>query len=433
MLGSISTSCLKKHAARRSLSALGGRSNPRSTQKRTWTTLTRTSDALTIHALKDTSFPYVWLRDSCQSTACVHPTNRQKLHRSSDVPLDISPIAGAQGVQVTPGGIDIAWADGHRSTFARAFLERHADPAELERWHYDQHLAEEAWTNESVSKLSDLFLPYAAVRDTDQGLVDAITQLAKYGLVFLTGVPNKETANETCELRRVGERFGEIRPTFYGLLWDVVNLSNSKNIAYTNLDLGLHMDLLYFQHPPRYQILHCLRNQVIGGTSIFVDALHAARVLREEYPAYFDILTKTPVSFHYVNDGHHLHREHFTIELIQKSQSESEISHINYSPPFQAPLPLNTPKEFYPALAKFAELLNDPKNTFEYTLREGDAVMFDNRRVLHARTAFRDREGAGEVKDGEPNRWLKGCYLEADALVDRVRVLRKKLQTGSVE
>ena len=38
--------------------------------------------------------------------------------------------------------------------------------------------------------------------------------------------------------------FGEIRPTFYGLVWDVKNKRNSKNIAYTNLNLGFHMDIL---------------------------------------------------------------------------------------------------------------------------------------------------------------------------------------------
>jgi len=63
---------------------------------------------------------------------------------------------------------------------------------------------------------------------------------------------------------------------------------------------------------------------------------------------------------------------------------------------------------------------------YQYTLKEGDAVIFDNRRVLHARTAFSDKEGE-EGKEGEPNRWLKGCYFEADALLDRGRMLRKGL------
>lgn len=74
------------------------------------------------------------------------------------------------------------------------------------------------------------------------------------------------------------------------------------------------------------------------------------------------------------------------------------------------------------ALGKFVALLT------EYTLREGDAVLFDNRRVLHARTAFTDKPlDGGEARQEQTNRWLKGCYLEADAILDRGRTLRTKL------
>jgi hypothetical protein len=159
------------------------------------------------------------------------------------VSTTISPADGPGGVVVTPTGIDIIWTDGHRSSFAHEFLESHASKAKLAQFHYDQYLVEQSWTNGSISGLSDLFMPYERI-NTPQGLVDGITQLSKYGLLFVSGVPNGETSNEACELRRLGERFGELRPTFYGLLWDVINLRNSKNIAYTNLELGLHMDLL---------------------------------------------------------------------------------------------------------------------------------------------------------------------------------------------
>jgi hypothetical protein len=57
-------------------------------------------------------------------------------------------------------------------------------------------------------------------------------------------VPNEDTVDATCELRKLAETFSNIRETFYGQVWDVVNVRNSRNIAYTNLDLGLHMDLL---------------------------------------------------------------------------------------------------------------------------------------------------------------------------------------------
>ena len=165
-----------------------------------------------------------------------------------------------------------------------------------------------------------------------------------------------------------------------------------------------------------------------------MDALYAASLLRTSHPAEFDVLAATPVPFHYINDGHHLHCEHPTIELDAHASttnvftSDLPIKHINYSPPFQAPLMSSTPASFYAALGNFAALLDDTANCMEYTLREGDAVLFDNRRVLHARTAFTDRLIDGrELREGETNRWLKGCYLEADTILDRGRMLSSKL------
>ena len=188
----------------------------------------------------------------------------------------------------------------------------------------------------------------------------------------------------------------------------------------------------YFNHPPRYQFLHCLRNKVQGGVSLFVDAIYAAEELREKYPEDFNLLTTTPVTFHYINDGHHLHNAHPTIELAAVSSDSTEprpIRHINYSPPFQAPLPLSTPPEFYSALRRFTTLLDRPTSRFDYLLREGDAVVFDNRRILHARTAFTDEGGVDQT---DVNRWLKGCYVEADSVLDRLRVLRKSVGEETV-
>lgn len=90
---------------------------------------------------------------------------------------------------------------------------------------------------------------------------------------------------------------------------------------------------------------------------------------------------------------------------------------------------MNTPPQFYTALSAYSKILNSAEQTFKYTLAEGDAVIFDNRRVLHARTVFNDkpREEGDELE--EANRWLKGCYLEPDTLWDKGRILR----AGGVE
>ncbi|KAF8161789.1 taurine catabolism dioxygenase TauD, TfdA family-domain-containing protein [Mycena galopus ATCC 62051] len=98
----------------------------------------------------------------------------------------------------------------------------------------------------------------------------------------------------------------------------------------------------YFKNPPKYQILHCLRTNVVGGESLFVDTFHAAAAL---HPTHFEVLAKTPVPFHYISDGHHLHHAHPTIELARSPSPGyvNEIAQINYSPPYQAPLPIGIP------------------------------------------------------------------------------------------
>lgn len=167
-------------------------------------------------------------------------------------------------------------------------------------------------------------------------------------------------------------------------------------------------------------MLHALRNRVKGGLSAFVDGFQAAQRLRDISPTMFNTLTSTPVHFHYKNDGHYHYKCHPTIEMEQ-----DEIRQINYSPPFQAPLMPNTPMEFYDALARFDELLNDESAIFKRRMNEGDAVIFDNRRVLHARTAYEEIPGDALT---EASRWLKGCYLEGDAVWDRYRMLKGQLK-----
>ena len=95
------------------------------------------------------------------------------------------------------------------------------------------------------------------------------------------------------------------------------------------------------------------------------------------------------------------------------------------SPPFQAPLPLNTPHGFYDALARFAALVEAPGAVYAHQLGEGDAVVFDNRRMLHGRTPFEGRRiGSMPPSDreasGEPSRWLKGCHFEGDTMASLV-------------
>jgi Gamma-butyrobetaine hydroxylase-like, N-terminal/Taurine catabolism dioxygenase TauD, TfdA family len=233
-----------------------------------------TQEGLAIPQLNAT-FPYRWLRDACICPSCVHPSTQQKLHRSSDIPASITP----ENVEVTVDGVQISWAgpDRHRSFFPQALLATHASSAALHDFHNDVPIT--LWPTASAllaASGGDLEVSYQDF-GTTRGLLRAITQLQRTGLVFLRGVPHSDTSDATCEIRRVAARFAELRDTFYGAVWDVKNVVNSRNIAYTNLFLGLHMDLqcvhtIHYVFSTRYTFP---RTQVLRVTATLPDpALH---------------------------------------------------------------------------------------------------------------------------------------------------------------
>ncbi|KAH9955440.1 hypothetical protein BC827DRAFT_1237137 [Russula dissimulans] len=426
----------------------------------TTATVTAGLEGLEIPSL-NSIFPYRWLRDTCTCPSCVHPSTQQKLHRTSDIPASVAP----EHIETTDDGVLISWAgaDKHRSFFPLARLTAHANPAALQTFHNDVPPA--LWPTASAlfaASGRDLEITYDDL-STPRGLLRAITQLQRTGLLFIRDVPFSDTSDSGCELRKLAARFAEIRETFYGAVWNVKNVVDGQNIAYTNLFLGLHMDLQYFESPPRFQILHCFRNRVQGGTSLFVDAFAAAEALRATHPAAFSRLATTPVPFHYINDARHLHHARPTITLDPASASASDpastslpsdtgtggggrIAAVSYSPPFQAPLPRDTPHEFYDALARFVALVDAPAAVYARRLGEGDAVVFDNHRLLHGRTSFEDGDGSGSgsgsdsgsvgARDaaggGEPNRWLKGCYFEGDVMASNGRMLRARAARGEI-
>ena len=259
----------------------------------------------------------------------------------------------------------------------------------------------------------------------------AISALFRDGFAIIKNVPTDNRAPDTCSLVEVANRFGNIMPTWYGdKTFSVRSHAGAKNIAYTSLHLDLHMDLLHFHSPPRYQFLHCLHldPSVQGGVSYFVDAYKAAELLQSQHKEAFDILCREKIGFEYKNDGHWTYAERPTLEL--HPGSSTHLSAVNYSPPFQAPLRLHPTSSstedptirmqaLHEALEAYSKILDDPDLRLDTKLQPGDCVVFDNRRLLHARTAFGSTsgEGKGEV------RWLVGCYVDETSVRDKFRML----------
>lgn len=358
-------------------------------------------------------FDTTLLRDACSCSECVDPSTTQKNFRTTDIASEDWKV---QRVEVGPTNTTIRWkkkraSEQHISTFANDELSH------LRRDHSTIPIKEMSWDASDIDNRLGFF-DYKDYMTLEATLHQALRSLAHEGLIILSGIPESEKSVE-----EIAGRIGSIRDTFYGRTWNVKSVPEAKNVAYTSKYLGLHMDLLYMANPPGFQLLHCLKNTASGGDSIFSDCKQAVKLLSKEH---YKLLCSNSIAYHYKNAGEHYHYSHPVIESVNPNyhQKGSAVRHFNYSPPFQAPYARRTQErtpsgnsEFLNALSEFSSLVEDPQNLFSYKLKEGECVVFNNRRILHGRQAF-DAEG------GE--RWLKGTYVDTDVVASRLRVLNAK-------
>ena len=73
---------------------------------------------------------------------------------------------------------------------------------------------------------------------------------------------------------------------------------------------------------------------------------------------------------------------------------------------------------FYEAYRQFAALLREERFQMRTRLENGELVVFDNRRVLHGRTAF---------SSARHPRHLQGCYLTRDSVHSTAAMLTEQL------
>lgn len=358
-----------------------------------------------IHALR--------LRDACTCSACIDPSTKQRNFETADLDSDLSWVVNDE---LQSGGLlNVTWMGSkehsHVSSYSkeqlrtllgpRTFRARRGGPSRIP-WDSRTYQSNQHW------------LSFDEYMHDDAKFKHIMRSLYRYGLVFV-----KEVPRSTESVSQIATRMGPLRNSFYGLTWDVRSVPEAKNVAYTNKFLDFHMDLLYMADPPGYQLLHCVDNSLPGGESMFSDTLRAAQTLRKEDPEAFSILANNKVRFAYNNDGQNYEYARSTIV-----HEGDEIAHVNYSPPFQAPFvgARGNLDPFHNAIRKFSRILKDPKNVFQLKLQPGECVIFANRRVVHARQAF----DLSEASDQERSRWLRGAYVDEDALLSKFSIFREQ-------
>lgn len=354
-----------------------------------------------------------FLRDCSESARSVDPSSGQKFHSITQLARSAVPVAFTQ---LDGNRLKITWTDDDFTVVSPDFLKLHS-PGPSQRPAAATPPAE-IWQGNAVSTRPFGFAEYMS---SDSVLAQVLAQLNAQGLSFIGSIPPPSSDNTEVYVQQIGERISYLKQTFYGTVFNVKSVPNAKNIAYTSTALHLHQDLLYYESPPGLQLLHFIKNECAGGENLFSDGFAAAQFVKQNDPVAYQALLKYPVNYHYTRDSEYYYYSH---PVVVENADAQGFKEVNYSPQFQAPFTTgispNSPTEdqqlfqdFLRGYEMFEQFINDPQNQLRLKMDENCCVIFNNRRLLHARDQFDSSGGF---------RWLQGCYLDLDSFYSKLRV-----------
>jgi len=377
-------------------------------------TLDPSRDVLTLETAGQTvRFHAIWLRDNAPDADTRAPGNGQRLIALRDIPA-VTHLASAdvQGnalvVRFLPEDKQVA--------FDIDWLCAHA---------YDRPPpGTRGWVGAGVETWDAGLMGAVPVADFGQLSTDADARLAwledvtRYGFGKVTGGPVQDGA-----LFKLVDLFGFVRETNYGRLFEVRTEVNPTNLAFTGLGLQAHTDNPYRDPVPTVQVLYCLESSAQGGENMVVDGFRAAQRLRDENPAYFNVLADHCARFEYAGEaGVCLTSRRPMIEL----SPDGEVIGVRFNNRSLAAItdvPFDQMAPYYAAYRRFGEIIDDPAMEVTFRLDPGEAFVVDNTRVLHARKGY---SGAGK-------RWLQGCYADMDGLRSTCDALRRARDAGAAQ
>jgi gamma-butyrobetaine dioxygenase len=348
-------------------------------------------------------FASMWLRDNLPEDRDTH--SGQRLIDIADLPEN----PRIRAASAHDGAVKVEWeAESRTASFEIQWLLAHAaNRSQGRRAFPARHWLEGA----GLDAARDFaWAAFSEIQSNRSLRARWLERLLQDGIAFLRHVPCNEAG-----ILEAATLAGRVSETNYGRVFDVRSVPQPENLAYSDLGLGLHTDNPYREPVPGFQVLHALIASPGGGESLFGDGFAIAEHLRTTSPDDFAVLTRTPVPFVYRAKDAELYAER---PLIQSSCS-GEVSAVHYNSRSIAPLRLDARAAgpFYSAYRRFAALLRDARFHLQFTLRDGDLVVFDNQRTLHGRTAF---------SSAKYPRHLRGCYLTRDSVYSEAAVLQRE-------
>ena len=350
------------------------------------------------------NFNYFWLRDNCPTAH-----DKDSNHRMFNI-LETSKDLIAEESKVNEEGkLVVKWSEGnHTSYYDQKWLRENCYTLKNKQKFISPY---QLWNSSLEKNLKSITLDHNEILNSKEGLLKWLKLLHYKGIAIVKNAPiEKESAFPVLN------RISHTRQTFFDTPFEVINIPKPNNSAYTAHALRNHMDLPWFENPPGYQFLHCLVNSAEGGNSSAVDGFAVADYLKKNEKEIFETLVNIPLKFRdkdYTQET--IRNFHATAISLTK---DGDYNDIRFSVATMDTLDCHPDimDKVYKAHHKFGNLLHDDKFQINFRLEPGDIFSFNNRRVLHGRTAFNPNSG---------HRHLQGYYMDRDEILGRLNFLKK--------
>ena len=353
---------------------------------------------------KKSNFNYLWLRDNCPTAH-----DKDSRHRMFNI-LKVSTNIKAKNFKINDEGkLVIEWSEGnHTSCYDPKWLRKNCYTLKSKQKYISPY---KLWNNSLQNDLNSISVEHDEIISSDQGLIKWLEILHHKGIAIVKNTPiEKESAFPVLN------RISHTRETFFKTPFEVINVPKPNNSAYSAHALRNHMDLPWFETPPGYQFLHCLINSAEGGDSSAIDGFAIADYLRTNEKEIFETLVSVPLKFRDKDYTQESIRD-FHAPAISLTK-DKDYNDIRFSIATMDALDCHPDimDKVYKAHHRFGNLLHDDRFQIKFRLNPGDIFSFNNRRVLHGRTAFDPNSG---------HRHLQGYYIDRDEILGRLNYLKK--------
>lgn len=348
------------------------------------------------------------LREHSPDKMTTHPVTREAL---------IEPVHVPAGFHITAadlrddGFVDIIWShrlseqDTGRSVFHPGWLYQTGLSADTD---FGADLAIQLWTAKTFGDIP-VMNGQKLLEDKD-AFYDFLVNFVRFGAVIVSQLPVKAEMIEIL----VG-KIGVIRTSNFGRIFDVKIKPEADSNAYTGEELRAHTDLATREYMPGLQFLFCLQNEAEGGYSTLSDGFAVADYLKKTDKKSYQLLCERPLDF--ANKAE-TSDYRMAVPLFHLN-GLGALDEVRWTSWLRAPLRGNFEEmnAIYNAQKQAYILGNSSEFKVEFKLKPGDMMCFDNRRILHGRTAFVPDSGA---------RWLRGCYMEREELWSGLRIAARR-------